>query len=164
MIPGAALLPEFDQEMANTRKVLERVPDEQLDFKPHEKSFSLLELSSHVTNLLTWTRVTLTTTELDLDQPWERELPRSRAELLAEFDANAANAREALAAASAEDMKVDWTLKSGDQVWFTEPRGAVFRSFVLSHLIHHRAQLIVYLRLLDVPVPGMYGPSADEAM
>lgn len=161
---GAALLPEFDQEMASTRKVLERVPDDQLDFKPHEKSYSLLELASHVSNLPMWTGTTLTTTELDLDQPWERELPTSREELLAEFDANAADAREVLAAARAQDLQVEWTLKSGDQVWFTEPRAAVFRSFVMSHLIHHRAQLTVYLRLLDVPVPGMYGPSADEAM
>ena len=161
---GAALLPEFDQEMASTRKVLERLPDEKLDFKPHEKSYSLLELASHVSNLPMWTGTTLTTTELDLDQPWERELPTSREELLAEFDANAADAREVLAAARAQDLQVEWTLKSGDQVWFTEPRAAVFRSFVMSHLIHHRAQLTVYLRLLDVPVPGMYGPSADEAM
>lgn len=161
---GAMLLPEFDQEMSKARKVLERVPDAKLDFKPHEKSFSLLELASHVANIPTWTRVTLTTTELDLDQPFERTLPTNNAELLAEFDTNVADARNALEAASAEDMQVSWTLKSGDQVWFTVPRAAVFRSFVMSHLIHHRAQLIVYLRLLDVPVPGMYGPSADEPM
>ncbi|MGD8320055.1 MAG: DinB family protein [Gemmatimonadota bacterium] len=160
---GAMLLPEFDQEMANTRKMLERVPDEKLQFKPHDKSFSLLELASHVGNLPTWTKATLTTTELDLDQPWERTPPTNRAEVLAEFEKAAAEARAVLEAVSAEELQVDWTLRSGDQVWFTMPRAAVFRSFVMSHLIHHRAQLGVYLRLLDVPVPGMYGPSADDA-
>jgi uncharacterized damage-inducible protein DinB len=159
---GKALLPEFDQEMANTRKMLERVPDEHLAFKPHEKSYSLLELAAHVASLPTWTGVTLTTTELDLDQPWERKLPTDRDGVLADFDAAVGDARPVLEKASEEDMGVHWTLKTGDQVWFTLPRGAVFRSFVMSHLVHHRAQLGVYLRLLDVPVPGMYGPSADE--
>lgn len=163
MTSGAELLAEFDQEMANTRKALERVPDEKLSFKPHEKSYSLLELASHVANLPTWTSVTLTTTELDLDEPWDRQSPESRKEILAAFDTAVKEARPILEAASGEDMQVTWTLKSGDQVWFSLPRGAVFRSFVMSHMIHHRAQLTVYLRLLDVPVPGMYGPSADEA-
>ncbi len=159
---GKALLPEFDQEMVNTRKMLERVSDEHLGFKPHEKSYSLLELAAHVANLPTWTGVTLTTTELDLDQPWDRREPGSRDEVLADFDAAVSDARTVLERTTADDMKVDWTLKTGGQVWFTLPRAAVFRSFVMSHLIHHRAQLGVYLRLLDVPVPGMYGPSADE--
>jgi len=159
---GKALLPEFDQEMANTRKMLERVPDEHLAFKPHEKSYSLLELAAHVANIPMWTGVTLTTTELDLDQPWDRREPTNRKEVLADFDTQAVDARSALERTTAGDMAVDWTLKSGEQVWFTMPRGAVYRSFVMSHLIHHRAQLSVYLRLLDVPVPGMYGPSADE--
>ena len=163
MTSGAELLAEFDQEMANTRKALERIPDDKLSFKPHEKSYSLLELGSHLANLPTWTPVTLTTTELDLDQPWDREAPQNRDEILADFDAAVKQARPVLEAATGEDMQVMWTLKSGDQVWFTLPRGAVFRSFVMSHMIHHRAQLTVYLRLLDVPVPGMYGPSADEA-
>ena len=159
---GASLLPEFDQEMANTRKALERVPDDELSFKPHQKSYSLLELASHVANIPTWTSVTLTTTELDLDEPFDRTLPTDRAGVLAQFDEAVSAARSTLEETSAEDMLVDWTLRSGDQVWFTLPRAAVFRSFVMSHLIHHRAQLTVYLRLLDVPVPGMYGPSADE--
>ena len=161
---GAMLLPEFDHEMANTRRLLERLPEDHFDFKPHEKSFSLGDLASHVANVPTWTSLTFTTTELDLDQPWEREVPKDTAALLAEFDANVADARKALEAVSAEELQVGWTLKSGDQVYFTQPRGAVFRSFVMNHLIHHRAQLTVYLRLLDVPVPGMYGPTADEAM
>lgn len=159
---GAMLLPEFDHEMANTRRALERVPDDKLDFKPHEKSYSLHDLAAHVANIPTWTGFTLTTTELDLNQSWARKIPANRAELLADFDASVADARAVLEKTTADDMKVDWTLRSGEQVWFTQPRAAIFRSFVMSHLIHHRAQLTVYLRLLDVPVPGMYGPSADE--
>lgn len=159
---GATLLPEFDQEMANTRKMLERVPGDRFDFRPHEKSLSLLELAAHVSNLPTWTTMTLSTTELDLDQPMERDMPTTAEELVAELDRNSAEAREALEGAAAEDLGVSWTLRSGDQVWFTMPRGAVYRSFVMNHLVHHRAQLGVYLRLLDVPVPGMYGPSADD--
>ena len=159
---GATLLPEFDQEMANTRKALERVPDDRLSYKPHPKSYSLHDLAAHVANIPTWTRMTLTATELDLDQSWDRKIPADRAALLADFDASVADARAVLERATAADMKVGWTLRAGAQIWFTLPRGAVFRSFVMSHLIHHRAQLTVYLRLLDVPVPGMYGPSADE--
>lgn len=161
---GKMLLPEYDQEMANTRKMLERVPDEHLDFRPHPKSYTLRDLAAHVANLPTWASVTLTTTELDLDQPWEREVPTSRDAILAEFDSAAADGRAVLEKAGDGDMEVDWTLRTGDQVWFTTPRAAVLRSFVLSHLIHHRAQLGVYLRLLDIPVPGMYGPTADEQM
>lgn len=161
---GAMLLPEFDVEMANTRKALERVPDDKLSWKPHPKSYSLHDLASHVANLPSWTRITLTTTDLDVNQPWDREIPADRAAILAGFDANVADARAILADASEADFEVGWTLRSGAQVFFTQPRAAVYRSFVLSHLIHHRAQLTVYLRLLDVPVPGMYGPSADEQM
>ncbi len=159
---GAMLLPEFDSEMANTRKALERVPDDKMDFKPHQKSWSLHDLAAHVANIPTWTGITLTTTELDLNQSWDRKIPTNRADLLADFDVSVADARAVLERTTADDMLVDWTLRSGDQVWFTQPRAAIFRSFVMSHLIHHRAQLTVYLRLLDVPVPGMYGPSADE--
>jgi uncharacterized damage-inducible protein DinB len=158
------MLPEFDQEMTNTRRMLDAVPDDRLDFRPHEKSWTLRELASHVSNLPSWTSITLTTTELDLNQDWSRKEPTSREELLADFDGNVAAARPVLESVSAEDMMVPWTLRSGDQVHFTMPRVAVFRSFVVSHLIHHRAQLGVYLRLLDVAVPGMYGPSADETM
>lgn len=159
---GTELLPEFDQEMANTRKMLERVPDEHLAFKPHEKSYSLLELASHVATLPTWVGVTLNRTEVDLDQPWERPDLTARRELLEAFDKAVKDARPVLESVSADDLAVTWTLRSSDQVWFAMPRSAVYRSFALNHLIHHRAQLGVYLRLLDVPVPGMYGPSADE--
>jgi len=161
---GAMLLPEFDQEMTNTRRMLESVPDAKLAYKPHEKSYSLHDLAAHIANIPTWTGVTLTTTELDMSQPFDRTIPDNRDEMLRQFDENVAAAREVLGKTGAEDMMVDWSLRSGDQVHFTMPRAAVFRSFVMSHIVHHRAQLGVYLRLLDVPVPGMYGPSADETM
>lgn len=160
---GAMLLPEFDQEMANTRKVLERVPGDKLDFRPHEKSWTLRELAGHVANIPQWAHVTLSTTELDMAQPFERPTLDTAADILALFDRESGLARAALEKASGDDLQVPWTLKMGEEVFFTMPRGGVLRSFVMNHIIHHRAQLTVYLRLMDVPVPGMYGPSADES-
>ncbi len=158
-----SLLPEFDHEMANTRKVLERIPEDRFNWKPHEKSYTLQKLAMHVGTIPTWMGVTLTTSRLDLSQPFTPPAAASRAELLAMFDRNAAEARAALAGATDAAMAEPWTLASGAKAFFTMPRVAVIRSFVLNHLIHHRAQLTVYLRLTNVPVPGMYGPSADEA-
>lgn len=159
---GAMLLPEFDQEMANTRKVLERVLDDQLGFKPHEKSWTLRELAGHVSQVPGWCTVTVNTTELDLAQPWEQPEFNSRADFLAVFDGQVTEARAALEGASAEDLMEPWALKQGDEVILSMPRLAVIRSFVLNHMIHHRGQLTVYLRLTGAAVPGVYGPSADE--
>lgn len=159
---GAMLLPEFDQEMANTRKVLEQVLDDQLDFRPHEKSWTLRELAGHVSQIPGWGHVTVSTTELDLSQPWDRPEFNGRTDFLSVFDREVTLAREAIEKATADDLMVPWTLKSGDEVFFSMPRVAVLRSFVMNHMIHHRAQLTVYLRLTGAPVPGMYGPSADE--
>jgi uncharacterized damage-inducible protein DinB len=159
---GAALLPEFDHEMANTRRTLERVPDDRLAFKPHERSYSLLQLAGHLGNIPSWADLILTADGMDIDGPFEREEPTSRAEILAEFDRNVTHAREVVEAASDEDMAAPWTLRTGGQEVFTMPRGAVFRMWVLNHNVHHRAQLTVYFRLLGVPVPALYGPSADE--
>lgn len=158
-----ALLPEFDHEMATTRTVLERVPDEKFAWKPHAKSFSLGALASHVAVLPTWATETLTRTEIDLDpnrQP-PAALP-SRQEVLAAFDRSVADARAALAGKTDAELTAIWSLKRGGRTLFSMPKAAVLRSFVLSHLVHHRGQLTVYLRLLDVPVPSIYGPSADE--
>ena len=159
---GAMLVPEFDVEMANTRRALERIPEDRLDFKPHERSYSLLELAGHLSNLPQWTGLTLTTTEIDMDGPFERDEPTTKEAILAEFDANVAEARPILEGMSAEEFMVPWSLKMRGEVAFTMPRIAVFRSFIMNHNIHHRGQLTVYLRLLDVPVPAIYGPSADE--
>ncbi|HXI32417.1 MAG TPA: DinB family protein [Vicinamibacterales bacterium] len=158
------LLPEFDQEMAATRKVLERVPDETLAWKPHDKSFSMGNLASHIANMVTWTVDTMNRQEFDLASVTPAELNRAaknRAELLSWFDANVKAARTAMDKPDAEYM-VPWTLKNGAQVFFTMPRYNCVRSFCLNHIVHHRAQLGVYLRLNNIPVPGVYGPSADE--
>jgi uncharacterized damage-inducible protein DinB len=158
------LLPEFDQEMATTRRVLERVPEDKFSWKPHDKSFSMGDLASHVVNAVKWTVDTMNKTEFDLAGVKPEELNRAaktRAELLEWFDANVPSARATLARPDA-DYAVPWTLKQGATVYFTMPRYNCVRSFVLNHIVHHRAQLSVYLRLNDVPVPGAYGPSADE--
>jgi len=161
-----ALLPEFDMEMASTRKVLERVPIDKTDFKPHAKSGSMGWLAWHVGDLPSWIVETINKDELDFAPVGVPRPPApvvdSREKLLASFDKKVADARVAIAGVSDEHLAMPWTLKAGGNTIFTMPRIAVLRSFVMNHLIHHRAQLGVYLRLNDVPVPGMYGPSADE--
>ena len=159
-----ALLPEFDHEMSTTRKVLERVPDDRLDWKPHPRSFSLGQLATHVATIPMWGEVTIAKSELDVAAGRSPELPQSRVELLQRFDRNVAAARSALAGATDGIMLGAWSLKNGGKTLFTQPRTAIWRGFVMSHLIHHRAQLALYLRMLDLPVPSMYGPSADEAV
>lgn len=160
------LLPEFDHEMATTRKCLERMPEDKAAWKPHAKSFDLGRLCLHVAELAGWAKMALTTTELDFDPPAgpKREPTRyeSKAQMLKVFEEGSAASRAAIAAASDADFGANWTLKAGDHVFFTMPRATVVRSIVLNHLIHHRGQLSVYLRQLDVPVPAIYGPSADE--
>lgn len=162
-----SLLPEFDQEMANTRKTLERVPHDKSDWKPHEKSTAMGGLATHLSNIPTWVVYTIDQDSLDL-APEGKPLPqaeraKSQAELLATFDANVAKARAAIAGASDAELFKPWSLMSNGNTLLTLPKVAVLRSFVMNHLIHHRAQLGVYLRLNDIPVPSIYGPSADES-
>jgi uncharacterized damage-inducible protein DinB len=157
-----ALLPEFDHEMTTTRKLLERVPEEKFDWKPHVKSSSLGDLATHIANIANWGEVTLNRSEIDLAGGGRAQRATSRADLLATFDKNVAATRAALAAKSDPEFMAPWSLKNGTQTFFTMPKAAVWRSFVMNHIIHHRAQLSVYLRLHDVPLPSMYGPSADE--
>lgn len=161
-----SLLPEFDHEMANTRKTLERVPDDKSDWKPHEKSTAMGGLATHLSNIPTWTNYTIDQDSLDLAPDGKplppAELAKSQAELLATFDANVAKARASIAGASDQELFKPWTLLSNGNTIMTLPKIAVLRSFVMNHLIHHRAQLGVYLRLNDIPVPSIYGPSADE--
>ena len=161
---GAMWLPEFDHEFAETRKALERVPEDKFDYKPHEKSWSLHDLAAHVAEIPMWMSVTLNTDTFDLDDPYERVVPDTKDEVLAKFDENLAAAREVLANTKADTMMEMWRMKKGGEVMMEMPKMAVLRSFIFSHNVHHRAQLGVYLRLLDVPVPGHYGPSADEPM
>jgi uncharacterized damage-inducible protein DinB len=157
-----ALLPEFDHEMTTTRKVLERVPEDRFDWKPHAKSFSVGELATHVANLPTWGTETLTKSEIDLAGGQRVAALASKAELMAAFDRNVAATRAALTGKTDAELLAIWSLKRGGKTIFSMPKTAVLRAFVLSHVIHHRGQLSVYLRLLDVPVPSIYGPSADE--
>jgi uncharacterized damage-inducible protein DinB len=161
-----ALLAEFDQEIATTRLLLERIPEKDAGWKPHPRSASLGDLAVHLAAIPWWLEVTLTTRELDLNPPGGGGPPAPQpfttvAALLASLDANAAAGRAALAGTADADFARPWSLKGGGRTYFTLPRAAVLRSFVLSHLIHHRAQLGVYLRLRDVPLPPCYGPTAD---
>ncbi len=162
-----SLLPEFDIEMANTRKTLERVPQDKSDWKPHPKSTAMGGLATHLSNIPTWTVYTIAQDSLDLAPGGEplphAKLAESQAELLATFDDNVAKARAAIAGASDADLFQPWSLLSNGATILTMPKIAVLRSFVMNHLIHHRAQLGVYLRLNDIAVPSIYGPSADES-
>jgi uncharacterized damage-inducible protein DinB len=156
------LLAEYDHEMATTRRLLERVPDDKLTWRPHAKSMALGELATHISNLPEWAVTILNDSSFDLASSPATLAPRgSRADIVRHFDEVVAKTRTALDRSDAEYMGM-WTLKRGGHEIFSMPRIATFRSFVLSHLIHHRGQLSVYLRLNDVPVPPIYGPSADE--
>ena len=161
-----ALLPEFDQEAAGTRRTLERVPEDRFDWSPHKKSGSMIWLAGHLANLPSWVRLTIEQDELDLapggKAPDPPPTPASVDEILAMFDKNVAEARAAIAEASDEALMKPWSLLQNGKTMLTLPKATVLRSFVVNHLIHHRAQLGVYLRLNDIPVPSIYGPSADE--
>jgi uncharacterized damage-inducible protein DinB len=160
---ATTLFGDLDAELANTRRILERVPTDQLGYRPHEKSYSLGELATHIANLPNWMTGIVGQAEFDLaGSPPDLAVPDTPDEIVADFDSAVAGMRQTLAAAADEAWSAPWTLRMGDHVIFTLPRAAVFRNAGISHLIHHRAQLGVYLRLLDVAVPGMYGPSADE--
>jgi uncharacterized damage-inducible protein DinB len=154
------LLPEFDMEMASTRKALARVPSDKGAWKPHPKSFALGHLAQLIAGMPGWITNMATKTELDLSKQSGYSL-ESTETLVERFDKLVAEARAALAAAKESDFAVDWSLKHGDRVLFTTPRGVTIRQTV-NHMIHHRGQLTVYLRLVDVPVPSIYGPTADE--
>lgn len=160
MAAPAFPLSEFDREMASTRRLLERVPDEQGEWKPHEKSFPLGHLAQLVAGMPGWFPLILDQSELDLSVgPGYSFEPTSV--LLEQFDAGVEAAREALGRVTGDDLEAPWSLKMGDQVLSTQPKGEVARE-TLRHLSHHRGQLTVYLRLLDVPLPPIYGPTADE--
>ncbi|HEU4632180.1 MAG TPA: DinB family protein [Gemmatimonadaceae bacterium] len=162
MTTPAIPLKEFDQEMATTRRLLERVPDDRGTWKPHEKSFALGHLAQLVSWMPGWIANALSADSLDLAQAPGYSFERTET-LLRDFDGHVRDARAALAAEPAPDMAAPWSLTRGGQVLFTTPRGEIVRMH-LNHLIHHRGQLTVYLRLLDVPLPPIYGPTADERM
>ena len=160
-----SLLPEYDQEMATTRKHLALTPFAHTDWKPHPKSMSLGALAFHLAEVPSWTAMTLRQTEIDMSPvggpPYTPPNFANVEALLASFDACVKDGREALAAAKDADFMVPWSLKAAGETFFTLPRIAVLRSFVMNHMIHHRGQYTVYLRLKDVAVPQSYGPTAD---
>ena len=155
-----AMLPEFDHEMGTTRRLLERTPEAEFAWKPHEKSFSLGQLAGHIANIPHWVDAILQHTVFDVESAGDTrpKAPPTIADLVAQFDKNVAAARAGIAATGDSEMMAPWTFKSGGQVVFTLPRAAALRSFVLNHLIHHRGQLSVYLRLKNVPLPSDLRP------
>ncbi len=153
---------ELERESLTTRKMLERVPAEKFDWKPHEKSMNLKQLATHVAEIPTWLNLVLTTSEVDFsDNSWQpKEVPDAAA-LMNLFEHSLADGRAALAKANDEQLKDTWTMRSGDQVYSSDPKDEVLRG-CFCQVVHHRAQLGVYLRLLDIAIPGSYGPSADD--
>ena len=158
----------FDDEANSTRKTLERIPEDKFAFKPHEKSMSMIELATHIANVFGWGILTLTQDAFDMQPPgsapYKQEPAKSVTELLDKFEHNAAAFRTALAEASDDHLRANWSLLKGGAVVFTMPRIACIHGEILNHIVHHRAQLGVYLRMNDVPVPAIYGPSADEGV
>lgn len=156
------LVKEMKQEAATTRKMLERVPDDKYDWAPHEKSMTVRRLATHIAELPGWVSMALNTSELDFaNNPYEVKKVNTTTELLDYFSRTLADGLESLSRATEEDLLPDWTLRNGDQVYSVTSKGEVIR-MSFSQIVHHRAQLGVFLRLLDVPIPGSYGPSADE--
>jgi uncharacterized damage-inducible protein DinB len=158
------LTPELENEIRTTRKLLERVPEEKFTWAPHAKSMPLGRLASHVAEIPSWVTSAVQLEILDIDANTKPFLAASREELLSRFDSDSSEAAKALRSASDEHLAKKWTLKFQGQDVFTTPREDVIRTWVLNHMIHHRGQLSVYLRLLDIPVPSIYGPSADEGV
>jgi uncharacterized damage-inducible protein DinB len=163
MTRAEILLVEFTHEAATTRKHLERLPPEQFAWRPHHKSYTAGDLASHIVDCVTWVRRIFLAEEFDFNpRIYERFDAASVQALLDAFDTHVSEAHQALASTSDTNADRPWRLTINGKPWFEKPREAVFRDMTLSHLIHHRGQLSVYLRLLDVPVPGSYGPTADE--
>ena len=160
---GAALVAELEHEAAVTRSCLERIPADKFDWKPHEKSMTFGRLASHIAEMFGWTPPTMEHAELDFSKmdykPFE---PKTTEELVEFLDKNVAEAITTLKSCSDDRFMENWTMRNGETVYFTMPKAAVMRSFVMNHVVHHRGQLSVYLRLNDIAVPSIYGPSADE--
>jgi len=158
-----ALLPEFDHEISTTRKLLERVPEDKWDWTPHEKSMKLGRLACHVAELPFFATSTAQSDSMDFAKgEYKTVEAANRQQLLDAFDKNATGARAAIAALSDEDLMKPWSLVMDGKALMTMPKAGVLRTIMMNHLIHHRGQLSVYLRLTDTPVPSIYGPSADE--
>lgn len=157
------LMPEFQHEMANTRKMLEAIPEADLDYQSNEKAMSLAQLANHIAEIPTWVGVTFLYPELDFSTfEYIPKKFRTVKELVAFFDKNVADAQKLLSEVSNETLNENWTMKNGEVVYFTMPKLSVFRMFVMNHTIHHRGQMSAYIRAVGAVVPAMYGPTADE--
>ena len=160
---GQKFATELKHEAAATRRMFERLPAEKFSWKPHEKSMPLGVLAVHIVEMIHWTTLAVTTSELDYGvEPYKPFKPKTTAELLDYLDKTVNAAVEALENTSAEAINEPWTVRSGERIFFVRPRAEVLRTDCFNHFIHHRGQLSVYLRLNHIPVPGVYGPSADE--
>jgi uncharacterized damage-inducible protein DinB len=166
MAMNQPLLMEFEREMGNTRRALERIPESTFGWRPHPRSNTMGWLASHIANMPHWAVATLTSDSFDVQPPGTENytMPEARtsAELMEMFDRNVTECRSALAAATDEQLMAQWSLLKGGQTMFSMPRIAVMRGMIMNHLVHHRGQLTVYQRMNDIPVPSLYGPSADE--
>jgi uncharacterized damage-inducible protein DinB len=158
------LLPEFDQEMTGTRKLLACLPDDGFDYKPHEHSMTLGRLAGHVAEMPGWAIATLTQDKLEITPGMKPTTATSREQILGLFDQQLPPAREALAAATDDDLMKPWSLIMAGHTVFTRPKATVLRNMVFNHMVHHRAQLGVYLRMNNIAIPGMYGPSFDDKL
>lgn len=158
-----SLIAEFEREAQTTRRHLERLPNDKLDWRPHEKSYTVSALASHIVECVSWADSIFNLDELDIDpatyKPYQAT---SASDLLKTFDDNVGACKQVLAGVADATLEQPWRFKMAGQLLFERPKAEVFRDFILSHIIHHRGQYSVYLRLLDVPVPGSYGPTADE--
>lgn len=160
---GQMIAAELKHEAVSTRKMLERIPGEQFQYKPHEKSMPLVGLARHIADMIGWADMTINHDELDFEKrDFTPKEFSDASELVAYFDENLSNALDILNSVPNETLMQPWRLRSGENIFFEMPKAAVVRSMLMNHVIHHRGQLAVYLRLLDVPVPSIYGPSADE--
>lgn len=153
---------ELESEAATTRKMLSIIPNDKYDWKPHEKSMTIKALATHIADIFTWFGLVLNSSELDFAKtPYQPENINNTAELVTVFEKNLVHGRTALANGKDEQMDEIWKMRNGEEIWVNDPKGEVIR-MCFSQIIHHRAQLGVYLRLLNIPIPGSYGPSADE--
>jgi len=160
---SSILIAEIEQEAVSARKCIERIPEDKFDWKPHEKSMTFVRLASHVAEMFGWTPSTMQNAELDFSKiDYTPFAPRTTADLVEYLDKNIAEAIDVLRNTPDEVFLENWTMRNGEQIYFTMPKAVVMRSFLMNHIVHHRGQLSVYLRLNDIPVPSLYGPSADE--
>lgn len=164
MAINTGLLNELQNEAATTRKVLERIPADKFDWKPHEKSMTMQSLAAHVANMFAWFTPTLEADELDFSKGYTEPKPATTEELVALFDENVAAATASLQGVDDATFMKNWTLRNGEEIYLQMPKIGVVRAMIMNHIVHHRGQLSVYLRLNDIPVPALYGPSADETM